>query len=95
MFEGNYAEAHRIANKKVISQTSHGMPYETVGNLRLNFSGHEKFSNYYRELDIENAVNTTSYTVDGVDFHREVFTSFTDQVIVIKINASKKGKINF
>jgi alpha-L-fucosidase 2 len=46
-------------------------------------------------LDIENAVNTTKYTVDGVQFTREVFTSFTDQVIVIRLTASEKGKISF
>ncbi len=95
MFENKYEEAHKLANAKFISNTSHGMPYETVGNLRLNFPGHNAFSNYYRELDIENAIARTSYTVDGVQFQREVFTSFTDQVMVIRITANKKGKISF
>lgn len=95
LYADKYKEAHNLANANFISQTSHGMPYETVGNLRLHFSDHDNFTNYYRELDIENAVNTTTYTVDGVDFQREIFTSFTDQVIVIKLTASEKGKINF
>ncbi|MFB9057320.1 glycoside hydrolase N-terminal domain-containing protein [Mariniflexile ostreae] len=95
MYKDQYQDAHNLANDKFISNISHGMPYETVGNLRLNFSGHDHFSNYYRELDIENAVNKMSYTVDGVEFQREIFTSFTDQVIVIKLTANKKGKINF
>ena len=95
MYQDKYKEAHNLANAKIISKISQGMPYQTVGNLRLNFAGHEEFSDYYRELDIENAVNTTTYTVDGVKYKREVFTSFTDQVIVIKLTASKKGKISF
>ncbi|MDE5419060.1 glycoside hydrolase family 95 protein [Labilibaculum sp. DW002] len=95
LFNDKYEEAHNLANAKFISQTSHGMPYETVGNLRLNFKDHDSYSNYYRELDIENSVNKTTYTIDGVDFQREIFTSFTDQVIVIKLTASEKGKINF
>lgn len=95
IFEGKYKEAHNMANDKFISKTAHGMPYETVGNLRLNFKEHNEFSNFYRELDIEKAIAKTSYTVDGVNFEREVFTSFTDQVIVIKLTASEKGKINF
>lgn len=95
LFDGKYEEAHKLANKKIISQTSAGMNYETVGNLRLNFDGHSTYSDYYRELDIENAVSKTMYTVDAVEYTREVFTSFTDQVLVIKLTASENGKISF
>jgi alpha-L-fucosidase 2 len=95
LFDGKYKEAHNLANAKIISTTSHGMNYETVGNLRLNFDGHTNYSNYYRELDIENAVAKTVYTVDGVEYTREVFTSFPDQVLVIKLTASENGKISF
>lgn len=95
LFDGKYSEAHKLANNKFISKTSAGMPYETVGNLRLNFEGHQNVTNYHRALNIEDAVNTTSYTVNGVDFKREVFTSFSDQVIVMKLTASEKGKISF
>jgi alpha-L-fucosidase 2 len=95
LFEGKYEEAHQLANANFISKTSHGMPYETVGNLRLNFSGHDKFSNYYRDLDLENALAKVSYTVDGVDYQREIFTSFPDQLIVMKLTASEQGKISF
>lgn len=95
LFDGKYKEAHDLANKKIISQTSAGMNYETVGNLRLNFQGHSTFSDYYRELDIENAVSKIAYTVDGVQYTREVFTSFPDQVLVIRLTASEKGKISF
>ena len=95
LFDKKYTEAHRLADKDFISKKSHGMPYETVGNLRLNFEKHDNFSNYHRELDIENAVNTTTYTVDGVNYKREIFTSFADQVIVIKLSASENGKISF
>lgn len=95
LFNDKYEEARSLANTDFVSAISHGMPYETAGNLRLTFQGHEKYSNYYRELDIEDAINLTTYTVDGVDFKREIFTSFTDQVIVIKLTASEKGKIGF
>ena len=95
LFIGKYKEAHKLANAKIISQTSAGMNYETVGNLRLNFEGHENYSDYSRELDIENAIAKTSYVVDGVTYTREIFTSFTDQVLVIKLTASEKGKISF
>lgn len=95
LFDGNYKEAHEMANAKIISNTSHGMPYETAGNLYLEFEGHENFTNYYRELNISEAIQRTSYTVGEVDFQREVFTSFADQVLVVRLTASEPGQISF
>jgi len=95
IFEGKYKEAQDIINGKFISKTSHGMPYQTVGNLRLNFAGHENFSNYYRELDIEKAVTISRYSVNGVNYKTEVFSSFPDQVIVARISADKPGAVSF
>jgi alpha-L-fucosidase 2 len=95
IFEGKYMEAQDLANEKFISKTSHGAAYQTLGSLRLSFEGHDQFTNYYRDLDIENAIATTSYQANGVDYKREVFTSFTDQVVVIRVTASKKGAIGF
>ncbi|WP_139955782.1 glycoside hydrolase family 95 protein [Flavicella sediminum] len=95
IFDKNFDAAHRMANKHFVSKKSHGMPYETVGNLRLNFASHEGFTDYHRELDIEKAINTTTYKVNGIVYKREIFSSFSDQVIVMKLTASKKRKISF
>ncbi len=95
IFEGKFKEAQDLANSKVISKTSHGAAYQTVGSLRLNFEGHEQYSEFYRDLDIEKAIATTTYQSAGVSFKREVFTSFTDDVVVIRLTANTKGAINF
>ncbi|KKO90023.1 alpha-L-fucosidase [Sphingobacterium sp. Ag1] len=93
IFDGKSAEADRLANETFFTKT-HGMPYQTAGNILLRFPGHEQYQDYYRELDIERAVALSRYTVDGVTFTREVFTSFADDVIVMKIKSSKKRKLN-
>jgi alpha-L-fucosidase 2 len=95
IYDGKYKEAQDLVNQKFISRNSQGMPYQTAGNLNLLFPGHEKFINYYRELNIETAVATTRYDVDGVTYKYEVFSSFPDQVIIFRITASKPGIINF
>jgi alpha-L-fucosidase 2 len=95
IFRGKYKEAQDMVDEKFISHNSQGMPYQTVGNLYLSFTGHENFSNYYRELNIETAMTSSHYDVDGVTYKREVFASFPDQVIIFRITASKPGKINF
>jgi alpha-L-fucosidase 2 len=95
IFAGKYHEAQTMATAKVISKTNHGMAYQPAGDLNFSFPGHENAEQYYRELDISSAVTTTRYTVDGVEYVRETFASFPDQVIVVRLTASQKGKINF
>jgi alpha-L-fucosidase 2 len=95
IFEGKYEEAHNLINQKFISKISQGMPYQTVGNLRLLFPGHENYSGYYRELDIEKAVATTRYTRNGINYTTKVFSSFPDQVIIVRISADKPGSVSF
>lgn len=95
IFEGKYKEAQDLVNQKFISKISQGMPYQTVGNLRMVFSGHEHYTDYYRELDIAKAVETTRYTVDGVHYERQAFASFPDQVIIVRITSDKPGSIIF
>jgi len=94
IFEGKNMEAEKIINRDFLA-ASHGMPYQTIGSLFLDFAGHENFSAFRRELDISQAVATTSYQVDGVTFTRQVYASFVDNVIVMKITADKKGALNF
>ena len=95
IFEGKYKAAQDLINQKFISKISHGMPYQTVGNLRLLFPGHENYSEYYRELDIEKAVVSSRYMLNGINFKTTVFSSFPDQVIIVRISADKPGSVNF
>ena len=95
IFDGKYLEAQDLANEKVISKKSHGMTYQTAGNLRLKFAGHEDFTAFHRELDIERAVATTRYSVNDVAYTREVFSSFADQVVVVRLTADKPGSVSF
>ena len=52
-------------------------------------------SAYYRDLDIQRALATTRFTLNGIEFKRELFTSAPDQVLVIRLTASKPGQLNF
>src|SRR5690554_197760 len=95
IFDGKYLEAQDLTNEKVISKKSHGMPYQTAGNLRLSFPGHDNYSNFYRDLDIERALATTQYSVGEVSYTREVFSSFTDEVVVVRLTADKPNALSF
>ena len=95
IFDGNYAEAQLMAGEKILSKNGFGMPYQTVGSLRLHFQGQENHTDYRRELDIDKALAITTYRVNGVEYKRETFTSFTDQLVIVRLTASKPGMLTF
>lgn len=95
IFDGKQKDAERLANKVIITKKSHGQMFQPVGNLHLTFEGHENYTDYYRELDIERAVAKTTYTVNGVKYTREILASFPDRVIVMHLTASKPNSLSF
>lgn len=92
--EGKFKEAEQLANNKLMARPISQMPYQTVGSLRLKFPD-GKVENYRRELDLDTAIASVSYTADGVEHTRQVFSSAPDNVIVVRLTASKPGGISF
>ena len=65
--------------------------YQALGNLFINFSGQENYSDYRRDLDIGDAVAHVNYRANGVRFSREMFCSHADGVLVVRLTADKPG----
>ncbi|MDE6557376.1 MAG: glycoside hydrolase family 95 protein, partial [Duncaniella sp.] len=95
VFEGKYREAQDMATAHVKSKTNQGMPYQPFGDLRISFPGHTRYENYYRELSLDSARTVVKYTVDGVNYTRETFASFPDQVVITRITADRPGSVTF
>lgn len=94
IFSGKTMDAQNLIDQTFYTGRN-GMPYQTIGSLIIEAPGHEKAKNYYRDLDLERAVATTRYQVDGVNFQREVFVSFPDRVIIVRFTTDKPGELNF
>ena len=95
VFAGKYLEAQTLATEKVMAKSNSGMPYQSFGDLRIAFPGHTRYTNYYRELSLDSARTLVRYEVDGVQYRRETITSFTDQVIMVRLTANRPGRITF
>ncbi|UKM66474.1 glycoside hydrolase family 95 protein [Flavobacteriaceae bacterium GSB9] len=99
LFNGKYKEAQDMANavfpRGAEEGNNYGMPYQTVGNLNLNFPNHQNSTHYKRTLDIGNAISTVSYTHNGIDYKREYFVSYPEQVMVVHLTANKPKSISF
>jgi alpha-L-fucosidase 2 len=95
IFDGLYKEASDLIGKKMMARPLKQMPYQPLGDLNLDFSGHESVSNFRRELDLDTAIATVSYVAGGVRFTREVFSSPVDQIIVVHLTADQPSQISF
>lgn len=94
LLSGQEAEAQQLAKEKMQPYGNSGMPYQLAANLLLDFPGHEKATHYYRDLNISRAVASVSYQLDGVTYRREVFSSLPGQVLVVRLTASRPGRLS-
>ncbi|WP_247237051.1 glycosyl hydrolase family 95 catalytic domain-containing protein [Telluribacter sp. SYSU D00476] len=92
LFAGDYATAHELTKKM---QGLYTESYEPLGDLLIRMDAAGQPTSYRRELDIANAVATTRFVVNGVEYQREILSSAPDQMIVIRLTASKAGALNF
>ena len=92
--EEKYVEADKYVTENWLGRLH--QCYQPFGDLYLNFEGDKNMvTDFSHELDIENSISTVSYKMDGVKFTREVFASFPDQLIVMRISADKKASVSF
>ncbi len=94
LFNGeDYGKAYEAAKGM---QGYYSESYLPLGDLMI----HQNFKDstiaaYYRDLNIDDAMATTRFTVGGVKFTRQIISSAPDQVIVIRLTADKLGELNF
>ncbi len=73
--------------------------YQDFGDVYLDFAKSgitaNAVTNYVRDLDIANAVASVSYDFDGVNYKREYFNSYPDNVLAMRLTASEVGKLTF
>ena len=95
IFAGQYAEADALCQKM---QGPFTQSYQPLGDLWIEWADasiQERCLEYTRDLDLDFGVATTRFYVDGIGFTRQVFASFPDQVIAVRLEASQPGLLNF
>ena len=108
IFSKDYASVQDLAVKNWMSQGSHGASYRAAGVVLLGFPG-QRFDDeesgqtkdavdaqgYVRYLDMNTATSNVEYHVKNVGYKRTVFTSFKDNVTVVRLEADQQGKLDF
>lgn len=84
-------EAQKEINKNMLGP--YNQSYMPLADIILDMQPGEA-SNYRRELDLSRGIVTITYLQNGVNYKREIFSSYPDQSIVIQITADKENSIN-
>ena len=102
LFAGKYKEATELTRKTQIclgAGTAKGNGakspfgcFQTLGDLWMDFGSKAPYSNYYRELSLNDAITRVSYQQNNIQFHREVFVSHPAKALIIRLTSNKKGK---
>jgi alpha-L-fucosidase 2 len=87
----DYHLADRICRKM---QGLFAEAYQPLGNVKLEFTHTGSATNYRRELDLDVACARTRYTVGDVHFEREAFVSHPDQLLIMRVSASKPNQLH-
>ena len=97
---GDIATANSLCNKLTgvsddVGTQGYGY-FLSYGNMYLDFKDNAKASNvknYIRDLDLYTAI-WDNYDYNNVNYSREYFISYPDNVMVTKLSASEKGKFS-
>ena len=88
--EKRYADANDFASSCM--NNSDSACYQPAGDLHLDFAlscDEEKYRNYRRILDFQNACCTTEFILEGAE-KRTCFASFPDSVLVLRIQSERE-----
>ncbi|GAB3222219.1 glycoside hydrolase family 95 protein [Spirosoma arcticum] len=72
--------------------------YAPLGTLFIDFGHGPDARNYYRQLNLADAISSLNYEVNEVNevkYTREYFVSQPDRVMVIRLTSSRKGALRF
>ena len=105
LLDGKVAEANELAQKSLAGDPMRIRSYQTFGEIFIDFFDrgtndskgfyHDGITGYERSLDLMKGVASTSFTAGDVRFSREVFASGPDDVLVVRMAASRPGALTF
>ena len=91
LLEGKFVEAQKRC-QELMSRPLSVQHYRPLGEMRVRFDMPDRAASYRRELDMDSAVARVTFESGGIHYTREVFASYPDQVLVMRITADKPGK---
>jgi len=95
LFEGEPLKAHKLFGRHLMGYPVEQQKYQSLANLHLFFENQDSVTDYKRWLNLETGITCVEYTVGDITYRREIVSSEPDQVILLRLTASKPGSISF
>ena len=94
--DGKIKEAEWLASLTLTGTPDGQRHYQPLGDLFIFFRDQKKqVEEYSRELDLEDGVARVQYKNGGDQYKREIFCSYPDQVIVVRLTSNKPEGMSF
>jgi len=96
LFEGKYTEANALCKDTMtIENDPRYGSYRPLGDLRISLDSITgQIENYQRNLDLDTAIATTTFSDGNAVYAREVFATAIDQVFVVRLTANRPRTIS-
>lgn len=94
LLDGEISKAERLMRLTMSGCPESAHPYQTLGDLYIDFNIEGDICNYERELDLEKAVAGVKFSCAGVNYTRTVFASQPADCIVMCIESDRPGTIS-
>jgi alpha-L-fucosidase 2 len=94
LLDGRLKEAHRLAAMALSGVPESQRHYMPLGDLQLTTQ--EAFgdiADYRRELNLKRGVVLVSYSKGGVRYTREMFASYPDQALVVRLSSDRPAGV--
>lgn len=92
--EGQIGKAQRLLAMAATGCPQSMHPYQTLGNIELEYHCGGEAVQYVRQLDLDKAVIDVCFSVGEVDYKREYLISRPAGCMLMKHTASRSGKLS-
>jgi len=94
LLNDNPARAKKLMQQYGTQRPTSFRSYQPLGDILLSFEGLNDTNNYRRELNLNTGISSVAFDSEGQHHTRETFISATDDVLVIRLQAGDRDKLN-
>lgn len=95
MFAGKYAEGGALCQQHLLGNSGSFGTHLPLASFELAFEGDEPAQGYRRSLNLDEAIAYVDYTRNNRRFHREVFSSNPDDILVVHHTGEQPKSVSF
>lgn len=93
-FDGKFDKAKDLIQSDLLSKNGHGMMFVPACNLRISMNNAGERQSYERTLNLIDGIHSTCWKMNGINYKRECFVSYTDDVFVLRMTCDKEQCMN-